>query len=102
MDIVNLVEEIKEKITDNQYKLLLEHTMKLVNENKGLSRFREHIINKYYGLNDDFIRLSRQFLFLYIEREYGTDTPQLYPHEHAFLSTNIDREYEDFIRTNPH
>jgi hypothetical protein len=101
MDIVNLVEEIKEKISDNQYKLLLEYTMKLVNENKGMSRFREYLVNKYYCLNDDYIRLSKEFLFLYIEREHGTDSLHTFPHEFAFLSTNIDREYQEFIRTYP-
>ena len=95
-DLLNDIEEIKEKITDNQYKTILDKLMKINTHTNELKNQYELLQKLHNRLTNDYIKMSKFMLTLSLEREGlnydsviidigGNDVNQLYQ---EFLSQN--------------
>lgn len=61
-EVVNQIDTIKEKLTDGQYKVMMDtlaHCRKYHNQTK----------DQYDRLQKDYILVTKQFIYLFIERE---------------------------------
>jgi len=96
MDLLNDIEEIKEKITDQQYKTMLDKLMKINNTINDTKNNYDIINNKHYKLMNDYIKMSKYMLQLSLERD-GLN------YDSIIIDTagnNIERDYQEFLSQN--
>ena len=64
--ILNVMEDIKQNITDNEYKIIMESLMKIKNENEREKEKDERVIRQYYT-QKEFNEMTKVMLKLSID-----------------------------------
>jgi len=86
------VEENKEHMRDQDYKAILDFIMEQKNEANIIRNKERTLKDKLHHLANDYIRMSKAFLDLVIEREgHAISNP--------LPSSSLDMEYEIFSMT---
>jgi len=88
--LYDYIEENKDTFKDNDYKTIMDCIMEQKNINQKLKDNHKKYQEKLYQLTNDYIRLNKIFLNLYIERE-GYLIPNALP------NINLDMEYEEYL-----
>jgi len=97
MDLLNDIEDIKEKITDQQYKTMLDKLMKINNTINETKNNYDIIHNKHHKLMNDYIKMSKFMLQLSLERE-GLNYDSIII---DVAGNNLNHEYQEFLSQNP-
>jgi len=92
-DLLSDIEDIKTKITDNQYKNILDKLMKINTIMNELKKNNQIIQKRYDKLTTDYIYMSKYMLHLSLERE-GINYEDN-------INIDIERDYQDFLMNNP-
>ena len=76
--ILNVMEDIKQNITDNEYKIIMESLMEIKNENEREKEKDERVIRKYYTqkefneMTKVMVKLTINQFFEYTDNENDT------------------------------
>jgi hypothetical protein len=88
--LYNYVEENKTGFKDGDYKLIVDAIMEQKNLNQKIKDNNKVLREKLHQLTNDYVRLNKIFLNLYVERE-GYLVPNALP------NINLDMEYEEYL-----
>ena len=100
MDLLDNIEDIKEKITDNQYKTILDKLMK-INTDMNELKSQHKLLKRHHGrLINDYIKMSKFMLTLSLERE-GISYDSVMIDIAGNSVDNLDQLYQEFISQNP-
>lgn len=95
-DLLNDIEDIKTKISDNQYKVILDKMMKINSLITELKKNNQIIQKRYDKLTNDYIKMSKYMLQLSLEREGLNYDSVIIDVE----GNDIDNDYQEFISQN--
>ncbi len=88
--LYNYVEENKTGFKDNDYKLIVDAIMEQKNLNNKIKEDNKVLREKLHQLTNDYLRLNKTFLNMFLERE-GYLIPNSLP------NISIDMEYEEYL-----
>ena len=95
-DLLNDIEDIKTKISDNQYKVILDKMMKINSLITELKKNNQIIQKRYDKLTNDYIKMSKYMLQLSLEREGLNYDSVIIDVE----GNDTDNDYQEFISHN--
>ncbi len=89
-NLLNLIDNVKTKLTDNEYKNIVDSINHLYHLNTQSDKQKALLLSKYDNLKCDYIQLNKRFLQLYDEYK-GFD---IYENNN---NNTIDIEWRNFL-----
>ena len=87
------IEDQKQEFKDIQYKTIVDLIMEEKKKEEKNEKDYKTIKEKLYNLTNDYMRVSKAFLNLFLEREG-------YMISNSLPNNSVDMDYEEFMRNN--